>query len=79
MNYQYPEKYIDLLKSLELEFDPFDELSDDQYCDLLEAVSEYLQLHGINSTGDGVNETGALCEGLLDWLVDQEEAGTLET
>ena len=77
MKINYPREFCFLIRSLELEFDPFDELNDDQYCDLLEAVSEYLQLHGINSAGDGVNETGALCEGLLDWLVDQEEAGVL--
>ena len=77
MKYQYPEKFVELLRSLELEFVPFGELNDDQYCDLMEAVSEYLQFHGINSAGDGVNEIGALCEGLLDWLVDQEEMGAL--
>jgi len=73
----YPKEYRLLLRSLELEFDPFEELNDDQYCDLLEMISEYLQFHGINHTGDGVNEIGALCEGLLDWLVNQEEAGVL--
>jgi len=77
MKYQYPEKYIDLLKSLELDFDLFGCLTDDEIVLLIEAIEDCLQLHGINSTGDGVNEIGALCEGLLDWLVDQEDAGTL--
>ena len=75
MKYQYPEKYIDLLKSLELDFDLFGCLTDDEIVLLIEAIEDCLQLHGINSAGDGVNETGALCEGLLDWLVDQEETG----
>lgn len=77
MKYQYPERFIDLLKSLELAFDPFGCLTDDEIVLLIEAIEDHLQLHGINLAGDGVNEIGALCEGLLDWLVDQEEAGEL--
>lgn len=41
-------------------------LSDDDYCDIIEAVSEDLQLHGIEM--DDVNEHGEFCESILDLI-----------
>ena len=73
MKINYPSNFHDLIKELPLAFDPFGDLSDDAYCTLLETVSDYLLMKGINREGDGVNGIGAMCESLLDWLADQEE------
>ena len=73
MTYLYPEKFWELLGKLELEFDLFGDMDDDQVVKMIEAIEDYLVMHGIDQSGENVNDVGALCEGLLDWLVDQEE------
>lgn len=81
MKYIYPERYHDLLKSLRLDFDVFDELNDEQLLSLIDALADYISEYGINETGDGENETGTLCADLLTWLAKegQTESASLES
>lgn len=46
-------------------------LGDDEYFEIDDAMSEELQLHGINETGDGLNAYGELCRSVIVALPDE--------
>lgn len=48
----------------------FDGLDDDEMIAIEDALAEELQAHGINDTGDGLNEYGELCRSVIVSLPD---------
>lgn len=58
-----------LLEKLGLPTD-FSNLSDDQYFEIDDKVTEEMQLHGINDAGDGLNEYGELCRSVIVAMPD---------
>lgn len=57
---------IALMRDLGMNFD-FSNLSDDEYCEIEEKVSDELTLHCLDSNYEP-NERGLICESILDSL-----------
>lgn len=72
MKYAYPEQCHNLLRSLNLPFDPFGELDDEQLLILLDMLADEIAYEGINEAGDGGNEVGQRCVDLLTWLAKED-------
>lgn len=62
-------KQTQLLEYLELPTS-FDGLSDDELIRIEDRLSDELQLRGINSQGDGLNDYGNLCLGIIESIPD---------
>ncbi len=60
-------KQTALLESLGLTND-FSNATDDELVEIEDRVCDELMLRGIDETGDGVNDYGALCESIIDAL-----------
>ena len=63
----FTDKQIDFMKSIGLNFD-FSKLSENEYFKIEDQVGEWLQLHGIDETSEGVNEVGRMCMSVLNAL-----------
>ncbi len=48
----------------------FSGLSDDKLIRIEDRLSDELQLHGINDTGDGLNKHGTLCLSIIEAIPD---------
>ena len=59
----FTEKQKELIKSIGLNVD-FDNLSDDDICDIMLAVGDELTLHGLDEHYEP-NERGKICEEIL--------------
>ncbi len=59
-------KERDFLNSLELNYN-FDNLSEDELIQIEDTVSEKLQISGFDEN-ENINETGIICESILDQL-----------
>lgn len=64
------EKQLELLRELGLPTE-FDGLSDDEMVAVEDALTDEMQLRGINASGDGLNERGELCRSVIDALPDE--------
>ena len=60
----------EILEKLGLPTD-FSALTDEQYNEIDEQVCAEMQQHGINETGDGLNDYGELCVDILEALPDE--------
>lgn len=63
----FTDKQIDFMRSIGLNFN-FSNLSEDDYFTIEDLVGEWLQLHGIDETGEDVNEIGRMCVSVLNAL-----------
>lgn len=59
----FTEKQKELIKSIGINVD-FDNLSDDDICDIMLAVGDELTLHGLDENYEP-NERGKICEEIL--------------
>lgn len=64
------DEQADLLLSLDLPTD-FSSLSDEEYFQIDDAVSEEMLLRGVNAAGDGLNAYGELCRSVIIALPDE--------
>ena len=64
------DEQIELLQRFGLPTD-FSNLDDDEYFAIDDAMSEELQLRGINESGDGLNAYGELCRSVVVSLPDE--------
>ncbi|MBR3385864.1 MAG: hypothetical protein IKG69_11795 [Atopobiaceae bacterium] len=48
-------------------------MDDDQWFEIIDALGDEIQTHGINEAGDGTNERGEVCRQILDMMADAEE------
>lgn len=60
-------KHSEILEKLGLPTD-FSALTDEQYNEIDDKVCDEMQRHGINETGDGLNDHGELCVDILELL-----------
>ncbi len=63
----FTDKQIDFMRSIGLNFN-FSNLSEDDYFTIEDHLGEWLQLHGIDETGEDVNEIGRMCVSVLNAL-----------
>ncbi len=52
--------------------DPLADMDDDAQLQLEDALGDYLQLHGINDSGNGENAIGRMCADILTVLAANE-------
>ncbi len=64
------ERQLGLLRELGLPTE-FDGLSDDEMIAIEDALSDEMQLRGINAAGNGLNERGELCRSVIAALPDE--------
>lgn len=69
MIFKFSQSQMELLHKIGFPFDVRGDLTDEQYFELDERVSDYLAMYGL-SHDDKVNQTGRLCEDILDILSD---------
>ena len=67
---QLTDEQVELLGRLGLPVN-FLSLSDEEYFAIDDAMSEELQLRGVNETGDGLNAYGELCRSVIVALPDE--------
>lgn len=58
------------LRSLDLP-DELEGLTDEQWYEVEDRLGDEIQLHGINEAGDGTNEHGRLCVGILNAIATE--------
>jgi len=68
MMYQWTEEQKSVLDCIPLSFDPFDEVMEDDLFEFEDKVATFLQEHG--GGGGELNETGLICESILDIITD---------
>lgn len=61
------EEQLELMRSLNLATN-VEELDDDQLMRIEDRLTEEMQLHGLNSKGDGLNAHGELCRSTIEAL-----------
>lgn len=52
--------------------DPLADMDDDAQLQLEDALSDYLQMYGINDSGDGENAVGRMCADILTIIADSQ-------
>jgi len=67
MKLNFNEKQIELLNKIGFDFDVTGDLSDDEIMEIDEKVSDYFAYYGLDEN-DSVNDTGLLCESIMDIL-----------
>ena len=71
MIFKFQKKQAKFLRET-FKIDPTANLDDDAQLQLEDAVSEYLQLYGINDSGNGENAVGRMCADILTGLASDE-------
>lgn len=65
MRSHFTEKQLKIFQAAGYDLSDETDYSDDEICNMEEAVSDYFQLHGLGDN-DTVNEIGQTCEGIMD-------------
>lgn len=68
MKRAFTKEQLELLKKMNLAFNPSDDLSEAEELQMEESVSDYFALHGLTGNGDQTNETGELCAEIMTIL-----------
>lgn len=68
MKIPFNQDQLNLLKIIGFDFDIAANLTSKQIVEIIEKVSEYLQLYGMGN--NGLKPVGIDCENLLDFLAD---------
>jgi hypothetical protein len=68
MKYQWTKEQKSVLERIPLSFDPFGEMSEDNLFEFEEKVADFFQKYG--GAGGDINETGLICEQILDIVTD---------
>ena len=69
MKLKFNDKQLELLNQIGFSFDVQKDLSDDEYFEIDQKVSDYMMMNGFEK--DEPNQIGLLCESILDILSEQ--------
>ena len=74
MIFEFTKEQRELLIKMDIPFDPFGELTDDELFELEDIVSDYLQMHGLAGPPNYINDIGELCGDIMTSLARQGDA-----
>ena len=69
MKLKFNDKQLELLNQIGFSFDVQKDLSNDEYFEIDQKVSDYMMMNGFEK--DEPNQIGLLCESILDILSEQ--------
>lgn len=69
MKFIFQKKHEELLKQVGFNFDVNQEISEEQYEELMEKIPDYLMMHGFDSNYLP-NEVGVICEEIITILTN---------
>ena len=69
MKINFSSEQVELLRKMDIPFDPLSDLTNEEILMLDEIVCEYFSFNGIKEN-DEVNQIGFICENILDLIAE---------